>query len=158
MGQDGSSLTWARLDGGELEMRDFPDCLADLNSTGEWYLATPHDQDDFTVREFATGTVLRTRTQDEITAPVVDDDDEYTLSYGLAMISDEYLLIGIIDVNVDEDHERHVVVSLADLSIVDSVEYGEPMRQEAIGPAGRTGRWLTYGDDGSAKLWRLPTP
>jgi hypothetical protein len=85
-------------------------------------------------------------------------DDEYVLSYGLAMISDEYLLIGIVDVNSDEDHERHVLVDLSDLTIVDTVEYCEPMRQEAIGPAGRTGLWLTYGDDGSAKLWRLPTP
>jgi hypothetical protein len=91
-----------------------------------------------------------------MSSTVVDDD--YMLSYALAMISDEYLLIEIIDINVDEDHERHVLVRLADLSIVDAVEYDEPMRQEAIGPTGGTGRWLTYGEDGRAKLWRLPTP
>ena len=157
MGQDGSSLTWARLDGGEVVMRDFPgDCLVALNSTGDWYLTSPHDQDRFAIREFATGTVLRSRSQDEVTAPVVDD--EYDLGFSLAMISDDLLVIGILDFNADEDHERHALVDLTELRVVDVVEYGEPMPCEAIRPAGGTSQWLTYTDDGSAKLWCLPTP
>ncbi|WP_281904619.1 hypothetical protein [Phytohabitans aurantiacus] len=155
MGQDGTTSFWARLDGDRIHLRSVSgEILADIASTGDWYIDLPHRGDQIAVRDVADGTARIScfaRDVPRFVHPV-----GYILNSAATLVTDEYLLVGVEPDDCDGD-EQHLLLATDTLTHLATIDYPQPMFLNSITHAGGNGRWLTHNwTTGTSQLWSLP--
>lgn len=157
MGQDGS-LSWlAWMDAGRIMRRGCPgECLTGFTSTGERYLALPHEGGEIAIRDVATGAAVVACAADNI--PGYQCGHDYTLMEAGALICDDFVLVAVADTgNFDAGTEGHLLLSTRALRWQASVDYAQSMTHNSIAATDGHGSWITAGHrDEVVRLWQLP--
>lgn len=160
MGQDGTTSFWARLDSDRIHLHPIVgEKLADIATTGDWYVDLPHRGDQIAVRDIVDGAGRVSCLARQI--PGFIHPVGYIPNDGAAtLVTDELLLIGIEPDNADGDgdgDEQHLLLATDTLTHVVTIEYPQPMFLNSITHAGGNGHWLTHNwATGTSQLWSLP--
>ncbi|GAA1030031.1 hypothetical protein GCM10009557_20610 [Virgisporangium ochraceum] len=154
MGQDTplNHLTW--LEDRRITGRNLPGgFLTGFTSTGDRYLAMPHDDSQISIHDLHTGKAAITRHTADLTGHHPADRP---VMEAAALVSDRYVLLAV---DTGDEHEEHLLLSTRTLTRTTDLHYGLPMTHNSVATTDGHGRWITSSHrDDTVRLWQVPDP